>query len=585
MAENVNNLDKKAIGALLNYSFHIPAYQRGYRWQANYQVKPLLEDIWAYEIDNANPEAFYCLQPVVVKARNENEFELIDGQQRLTTILLILYYFNQTEFKNPKKHYSMQFETRLAQQDFLTIVEDEAATAENIDLFHLHKAYGFIATWFSEKEEQNPAIKSEFYNKLINRTKVIWYEISDQSSVIDIFTRLNIGKIPLTNAELVKALFLSKSNNHLDKDTDGFKEAKALTQINIAAEWDRIEQTLQNEDFWYFICSYPQRYDTRIEYIFDLMMHKPNDEENYYTFYRFVEQFEEEKANPKAINTIWLAIKEYFLSFEEWFNDRELYHLIGYLTAIGKNINALKELSKTLSKTVFKENLKSVARKSIPTNISELNFDTNKKDVRNALLLFNVFTIIENKKCSIRFPFNHYHSQNWDIEHIRSQTSKDIFGKDQLNWAETVLLYFTGILFNGENEAEVIEKCNSITAIEKKYCQNLLQILKKEDENGEVFTKLYDELTTYFKENDVLEDGDNLSNLTLLDEGTNRMYKNAFFPIKRNHIINLEKQGVFIPLCTKNVFLKAYSKKLGEIMYWNNNDADDYLAEISKTLN
>ena len=60
--------------------------------------------------------------------------------------------------------------------------------------------------------------------------------------------------------------------------------------------------------------------------------------------------------------------------------------------------------------------------------------------------------------------------------------------------------------------------------------------------------------------------------------------KNAFFPVKRNFIIQQEKQGIFIPLCTKNVFLKAYSKKLGEVMYWNNNDANDYLTEIENTL-
>ena len=95
---------------------------------------------------------------------------------------------------------------------------------------------------------------------------------------------------------------------------------------------------------------------------------------------------------------------------------------------------------------------------------------------------------------------------------------------------------------------------------------------------------LYDELMDYFKETDQLDDLDNLSNLTLLDETTNRMYKNAFFPVKRNFIIQQEKQGIFIPLCTKNVFLKAYSKKLGEVMYWNNNDANDYLTEIENTL-
>lgn len=573
-----NVLNIKSIGELLKYDFKIPAYQRGYRWQTQYQVKPLLEDIWTYEIDYVNPEAFYCLQPVVVKKINEDEYELIDGQQRLTTILLILHYFNQTEFKTAKKHYSMQFETRLVQETFLDIVEDENKTAENIDLFHLHKAYQYIASWFEEKEVANPAIKSNFYDKLINRTKVIWYEINDDSSVIDIFTRLNIGKIPLTNAELVKALFLSKSNAQIDK------EVKTLKQLSIASEWDRIEQSLQGTEFWYFICPFPDRYDTRIEYIFDLMKNKPTDAENYFTFYKFLEDFEKDKNNPRVIENIWLSIKEYFLTFEEWFHDRELYHLVGFLIAIGKNIDGLKKIARQSTKSKFKAQLKTIARNSVSANITQLNFDDNKKEIRNSLLLFNVLTIINNEKCNVRFPFNHYYKQRWDIEHIRSQTSKDISGKDKQNWANTALQYFTGQEFNEENENTIIEKLNSISAEEKSYCERLIKMLKDEDEDGAIFSGLYDELAIYFKENDELEDTDNLSNLTLLDESTNRMYKNAFFPVKRSYIINQEKQGVFIPLCTKNVFLKAYSKRLGEVMYWNNNDANDYLTEIENTL-
>jgi hypothetical protein len=574
----MNVLGTKSIGDLLNFNFHVPAYQRGYRWQTKYQVKPLLEDIDTYEIDSANPEAFYCLQPVVVKNSVEKNYELIDGQQRLTTILLILHYFNQTEFKTPKKHYNMQFDTKLELDSFLEIVEDEKKTADNIDLFHLYKAYHFIASWFAKKEETNPAIKSNFYDKLINRTKVIWYEINDQSSVIDIFTRLNIGKIDLTNSELVKALFLSKSNGHADK------EAKTLKQLSIASEWDRIEQTLQKEEFWYFICPEPDKYDTRIEYIFDLIKGKPVDAEKYFTFYKFLEEFHKEEANPRAIDNIWLGIKEYFLTFEEWFHDRELYHLIGYLITVGKNIDILKKEAKQIQKSKFKENLKAIAKNTVSKSIDELNFDENKREIRNTLLLFNVFTIINNEKCSIRFPFNYYRNQSWDIEHIRSQTSKDISGKDKLDWASTCLQYFTGIKFDEENEKEILEKLKSISETEKGYCESLLQILKKEDGADSIFNALHDQLTIYFKEDDSFEDEDNLSNLTLLDESTNRMYKNAFFPVKRNFIISQEKKGIFIPLCTKNVFLKAYSSKLGEVMYWNNNDATDYLNEIKKTI-
>ncbi|HWK02777.1 MAG TPA: DUF262 domain-containing protein [Puia sp.] len=573
-----NTLSIKSIGELLRFTFHVPDYQRGYRWQTKYQVSPLLADIWGYQLDSRNPDDFYCLQPVVVKAINTNLYELIDGQQRLTTILLILHYLNQTEFRLPKPTYSMHFATRIAQEDFLDIVDNEEVSVKNIDLFHLHQAYRFITSWFAEKEAANPAIRSEFYSKLVNRTKVIWYEIDAGTDEVDIFRRLNIGKIPLTNAELVKALFLSKSSTQPDD------ENKLPKQLRIASEWDRMEQTLQNPEFWYFICPVPDKYETRIEYLFDLMQDKKPDYEDLYTFYRFYEEFERQKEDPGAIEKIWLSVKEWFLTFDEWFHDRELYHLIGYLVTVEQKVAPLKKLCRHMTKTRFKEHLVAAAKRTIRDDVSELTYDAPKKEIRQTLLLFNILTILDSEKASIRFPFNHYHRQDWDIEHIRSKTTKDISGKDKENWAMTALQYFTGVLYDGQNEALIHDHTNLLLVDEKEFCDQLLRLLRPEKEDSLLFESLYEKLADYFQESEELEETDSLSNLTLLDQNTNRMYKNAFFPVKRKYIIEQEKKGVFIPLCTKNVFLKAYSRKLGHVMYWNQNDGDDYLTNIQTVL-
>lgn len=64
-------------------SFYIPSYQRGYRWSET-EVVRLLDDIYQ------NGKKNYCLQPVVVR-KKEDQYELIDGQQRLTTLYLMVF--------------------------------------------------------------------------------------------------------------------------------------------------------------------------------------------------------------------------------------------------------------------------------------------------------------------------------------------------------------------------------------------------------------------------------------------------------------------------------------------------------------
>ena len=80
-------LETRSIGDVVeqNATYHIPSYQRGYRWGEN-EVERLLEDVW--EAHEKKKDDYY-LQPIVVRNKGNNEYELIDGQQRLTTIYLI----------------------------------------------------------------------------------------------------------------------------------------------------------------------------------------------------------------------------------------------------------------------------------------------------------------------------------------------------------------------------------------------------------------------------------------------------------------------------------------------------------------
>lgn len=583
-----NILVTKTIAELLPLKFKVPSYQRGYRWEET-QVIALLNDIWNYNVDHNNTDAFYCLQPIVVKEDQNERFELIDGQQRLTTILLILHYLNETEFKVAKPLYDLTFETRERQDSFLSIVSDSEKCSQNIDLYHLNQSYINIEKWFSKIEKNKPSVKGDFYSRLTNSSRVIWYCIKDDTSVIDIFTRLNIGKIPLTNAELVKALFLIKSN---------FEQQASLKQIQIATEWDAIEKRLQDDSFWYFIYS-PQNsinYDNRIEYVFDLLQNKTKNHEDYHTFNMFYAQFEEDKANEGKLNIDkhWLKVKEYFLTLDEWFNNRELFHLIGFLVEYNVDINSLKEKSKELNKTEFVLYLKKLVKQKFENIVlDELDYSnsSDKRKIKMVLLFFNIQTILSNQKAEMRFPFNKFKQERWDIEHINSQTEKHVENKKRKLWALDLLEYFTGIkgyeniLVDTTKTAADFqkEKVLTLNGEDRVICEKLLHILDEDKIDDDFFDEVFIAVRRVFEEDKITE-VDGISNLSLLDETTNRSYGNAMFPIKRNRIIENDMGGLFVPLCTKNVFLKYYSKQIKDAMHWKQNDAEDYLNAMQQIL-
>jgi len=585
-----NQLVLKSVNKLFEYSFFIPSYQRGYRW-TDTQVTQLLEDIWQFfKRKNKSEGEFYCLQPIVVKHSND-KFEVIDGQQRLTTIFIVIKYlediinsaFPNFSFTTPT------YETRADSRDFLdkvkTKTENDAKL--NIDYFHIWKAYNTIKKWFENKEKN--INKIDFINTLLkfqmeeqdgnevdtaNNVRVIWCEINEteNNNSIDIFTRLNIGKIPLTNAELIKALFLQKGNFANEKAT--------LKQIQIASEWDTIEKTLQDDAFWFFIYNpeNPLQYDNRIEYIFDLMKGRTKESENYHTFNKFYEDFSTNKKDNKPdIDNIWLEVKRYFLTFEEWFKDYELFHYIGYLIDCGKDINSIKKEVLNKMKTEFKTYLIEEIKTQVKCDIDDLEYGD--KQVKKILLLLNIQTVLETQKSDMRFPFHKYKSEDWDIEHICSQTDKTINSQKRLAWIDDIIEYFTGTK-DIQKAEEYISDNDEVKVI----CNLIIELKKSEKIEDDKFNTAFGLVQKYFKEDSQTEEKDNISNLALLDSSTNRSYGNSFFPIKRNRIVENDKNGIFVPIATKNLFLKYYSKKMGEIMYWSSNDANDYLEAIKTTL-
>lgn len=569
-------LTEKSIGELLGKRFFIPSYQRGYRWTER-QVEDLLDDIDSFEpkqAENPDNKTWYCLQPVVVKKYNEKAkgennsdeehtwYEVIDGQQRLTSIFLLIHYANEMWIgKQKTPEFEIKYATRVDSSEFLVsqeVNEDNQVLIDNsnVDYWHISKAYNKIHNWVKEYKEKHGKDfdNNSFQSKLKSYSKVIWYEIESEKDAIEIFTRINMGKIPLTNAELIKALFLNSSNF-----SDSVSKEIRLRQLEIASEWDRIEYSLQNDEFWYFINNTKNNLSTRIEYIFNIIKDIDgieNGNDQYATFRFFSDKFKSETK--EQIDKNWKIIKRTFQTIEEWFNDRELYHKVGFLISTGEKITDLLKYATDSQKHTLRDYLENEIFKKVQCDHLEgLEYGNSK--IKSILLLHNINTMLANQNETSRFPFDRYKNEKWDIEHIHAIATEVKVNKENLReW-----------LGNNYVASDVLTNSELNTKI-KKIIREKCEISDEERET----------IISY-----VLGEVDNsLANLCLLDRGTNRSYKNDAFKKKRNKIIENEKLGTFIPVCTRNVFMKYYSKELKDLELWNDEDRNDYFKNIKNTL-
>jgi uncharacterized protein with ParB-like and HNH nuclease domain len=271
-----NILEPLSVGKLLKqengepvYKFLIPSYQRGYRWDKE-QVEDLLDDLFEFITTSKTRDEKYCLQPIVVKQLKDNRYEVLDGQQRLTTIYILL-----TRLKKNNSEidlFSLEYETRPDSENFLREGLNGEINDKNPDYYYMSKAYVVIDEWLKKTKNKKANIASSLFDAIVESIEFIWYEIKNDVDAIDVFTRINIGKIPLTNAELVKAVFLSKNNLSLgyasiDIEAKDFSKILSLKQNAIALEWDQMEKVLQDSKVWGFIYGGKNNYETRIDYL------------------------------------------------------------------------------------------------------------------------------------------------------------------------------------------------------------------------------------------------------------------------------------------------------------------------------
>jgi hypothetical protein len=592
---------------LFDKEFNIPHYQRGYRWEEQ-EVRELLNDLWDFSKPTSKG-VFYCLQPIVVQQKGDNVYDVLDGQQRLTTLYLILIFLEERRLEDyyNSQLFKLKYQTRADSQEFLEKKKFKNGIDEsNIDFYHISSSYQIIEKWFSE----HPGAKGKILQILMDtnddgnrNVRFIWYEVENDDSInpIEIFIRLNVGKIPLTDAELIKALLLQS-------DAYDNKELIKMKLFEIASEWDTIEYTLQNESFWFFLNNGSKNKPTHIEFIFDLIATKKNKEKEYFeitpkkhaTFLILSAYLEDLLSNKldreEAIKTIWEEVSKYFEYFNDWYNDRTLYHYIGFIiNQKGSSvIDGLIAMSLQMTKTDFKTYLISEVNIIIRINknrkdrngnlhkvkLKDLSYeseDQNSNDIseiHKILLIHNIHTTLNSNKESARFPFNLYkktkHNEKWSLEHVHAQNSQNITNiEHQKTWIK--------------------DHIKSLKNIDSKEVKKIIKELKKLVNLDEIefddFDAIVNKVYAFFDKNSGANDSNKhtIDNLCLIDQPTNSLLNNSVFDVKREKIKKREVAGFYIPICTRNLFLKAYSSFPQNNAYWTIDDRKAYLKDIKKT--
>ena len=586
------DIDKDSNVCQESVTFIIPYLQRAYKWKEK-QAKQMLEDFSEFL---KQEKTYYCMQPLAVVKIGDNKYELLDGQQRLTTLLILWRILFESDektsypYKFEYERDSSESNTLINRYSFIT-ESDEIKKGEygNIDEYYMSKVYGAIKLYFDnpnnkKTEEQKADNYKETFKKLLKgegkHILFLWYEVNEEEKHTT-FAHLNSGKIELTCSELIKAILLSDGNK------ESLDNNRLPDKSLVAAQYAEMEEAFNDDRLWYMLQTDEPLYNgSRMDLLFNMVLNinrKAYEADPKAAFYKVY-------ARRADLSRFWKDCRAYFVRIMDLYKNPYTYHYIGYLTYTEGN-NKIDDWVKVYKESGLKgciEQLKSKVRESISGlgDLEKITYsDTSKATLRKIFILHNIQTILIHyetiKKANLglrfsyeQFPFELLYSQRWDIEHIASQTENPLTKiQDCKDWIASVRADYSEIFVQRpdlNNEIDLFEKDSKI----------------------EMFKQIYNEIVSSAEKNSP-QNKDGLGNLVLLDSHTNRSYHNSLYKRKRKIILaasnidnqNNEYQVTYIPRCTLNVFLKTYNTgldvKLGE---WTQDDYDKYLGDLKEKL-
>lgn len=334
--------------------YNIPEYQRGYKW-TDQQTQQLLTDIQGFET-GGDEDLFYCLQNItLVRNRSEHiKINVVDGQQRLTTIILILSFLGAGDGPAKRLVYAVrepshQFLQRISVKgnDLLPVILNVQGFDEFLaspvvggydfdyqDIFHMFGALRAISAWFNDRPKVDPVY---FESKLLHQVKLIVNRI-DNVPEEELFMNLNAGKVQLDGADLARAVLITRVAKQEVEDYDGddMQDVVRVNERRVRIGWE-----LDEMNGWW-------GHPTVFAY-FKLFTQLPTGDKETINFdqnlhaINLLYKLWVEKKGGQAIRLAFFETKEIgarvlyseitglHRTLQDWFKDRQIYHYLGFL--------------------------------------------------------------------------------------------------------------------------------------------------------------------------------------------------------------------------------------------------------------
>lgn len=557
-----------------NPLYYIAPYQRGYKWAAESDYDPvpqLMRDTYeAYTQKTEN----YFLQFITVKYdRTQGWYEVIDGQQRLTTLSLLFYVIERLGKDNIAKDkvtYSRYNGGNVFEKVIEHIKTNEDDTQdkniEKQDFYYLVRGGRWIKKKLQEYKDNNTL--DDYINYLQDKVMIILNQENEYTSAEEIFMNLNDNRVPLTDIYLIKGLLLTLAVRREDTNHISYSYEEILSQRTVMGRmWDEIYSWFSAVCVSHFFFKEDNGGMRKVlEIAGDIK--DGYDENNYGLFNAYNAKI---KTADDAF-CVLTKIKQIYLRLKDIYEgDGMLYNMLGYaIFSEGDtfDIGSILDLSKEEIRALLAKRTKEIIPnlKAGADDIhKELRYKSKNNNLKNLLLAFSVFPEVHD--CGYRFDFRSYNMEKWSFEHISPQNPKtSIKIGDAAKRVVIRKIKESDIASNISGSGEMDSKEQLIENIEK---GNAIEADKIEF--------LYDNYV----------DLDSLGNMALLSGGANSALSNNPFLAKRSILFDLIKKGKFVPRHTMEVFNKVLNTPndmpfTSDIHKWTNEDVHTHIAWMEK---